>query len=445
MRQGNLSHSRRALNPIDWGIALAAMLLLLVSVSVKSALAQVKPGDFITPDNASKVKDLVTPGQYPRILNGMTIKVVAPVRIDWPPPYQEATEKYASQVRLSPDRQSLVGYVAGEPFPAIDTNDRDAGVKVMWNEVFRPISTDDYDLRYYDCDSVNWGRNKPHFSIYDVAVGHYSGYNEVGRTEVDPIPTDPDFLKTGRLYMTFNGPVLSPATDRGALELKFRYSDPKRSDDIWSWTPGARRLRRLNYQMSDTASGPNIYDPNHWEGWSGKNQFYDFKFLGEKMMLGAVNVSQVPDRRCPTDGGASHCPDEWALRHYYIVQATARFAQSLYSKEIIYVDSEADFPMAVDLYDRNGQLFLNYTSWMAYSDRPEPGARIAIYPFKREFQVGSSTVNLQTGFSSVCYHPSRDEEAHDSWFINMGAVQRDWFLPEQVAASAEGGRWVTGN
>lgn len=440
-----LSNSWRRRCAIKWFFAVAAVIILFAGATLDSALAQVKPGDFITDANAYKVKDLLSPGQYPRVLNGMSIKVAAPIRIDWPPPYQEATEKYSSQVRLSPDGQSLVGYVAGEPFPSIDANDREAGVKVMWNEVFRPISTDDYDLRFYDCDSVNWGKNKSYFCIYDVALGHYAGYNEVGRTEVNPMPFDPDYRKTGRLYLTFNGPVLAPATDRGSLELKFRYADPRRSDDIWSWTPGARRLRRLNYQMSDTAAGPNIYDPNHWEGWSGKNEFYNFKFLGEKTMLGAVAVSEVPDRRCPTDGGASHCPDEWALRHYYIVQATPKFEQSLYTKEIIYVDSEADFPMSVDLYDRTGKLFLNYTSWMAYNDRPEPGARIAIYPFKREFQVGSSTVNLQTGFSSVCYHPSREEQTHDSWFINMGAVQLDWFLPEQVAASAEGGRWVTGN
>jgi hypothetical protein len=47
----------------------------------------------------------------------------------------------------------VVGYVAGQPFPLIDANDPDVANKIVWNNVFRPITTDDYDLRYYDCDS----------------------------------------------------------------------------------------------------------------------------------------------------------------------------------------------------------------------------------------------------------------------------------------------------
>ncbi|HYA34012.1 MAG TPA: DUF1329 domain-containing protein, partial [Candidatus Binataceae bacterium] len=169
---------------IQVGFSAVAIVLVLGATFVSAARAQVKPGDIIGPDNAEKVKDLVSPGQYPRIMNGMTLKIVPTHRIEWPPPYQEATEKYSAQVRLSADHRSLVGYVAGEPFPTVDVNDPDAGPKVMWNEMFRPISSDDYDLRYYDCESVYWGKNKRYSPVWFVTVGHYAGYNEVGRTEV---------------------------------------------------------------------------------------------------------------------------------------------------------------------------------------------------------------------------------------------------------------------
>ena len=412
------------------------------------AFAQVKPGDFITWQNASKVKELVSPGVYQRIEHGMSMKIEKTERIEWPPPYQEATEKYSSQVRLSPDHRSLIGYVAGEPFPIIDANDPYAADKVIWNEVFRPISTDDYDLRFFDCDTVYWGRNKSFFEIYDTEIGHYAGYNEVGRTEVEPMPIDPDFTRTNRYYLALLYPVLSPATDRGTGILKFRFANPNRDDDVWTWTPGARRLRRLNYDMMDTASGAQAYDPNHYEAWSGKPEDYDFRFLGEKTMLAAVDVHHGRDPRCPTDGGASHCPDAWQLRHMYVIEArprAGREASPLYSREIIYIDSEADFPMYVDMYDHAGRLFKNYTSWMNYADRAERGSRIAIYPFKREFQVGSSTTDLQGGLSSVCYHPALNAPTRDSWFINMGAVDRNWFTPEAMAAAAEGGHAVGGD
>src|ERR1700674_90768 len=137
----------RAIVRGSWGIGSLTVLILVVGSSSVPAQAQVKPGDFITPDNAYKVKDLVSPGQYLRVMHGMTIQVTPTERIDWPPPYKDATEKYSSQVRLTPDHRSLVGYVAGEPFPLIDVNDPDDGTKVMWNMAFRPISSDEYALQ----------------------------------------------------------------------------------------------------------------------------------------------------------------------------------------------------------------------------------------------------------------------------------------------------------
>jgi len=428
-------------------VGILTALAIMVIFFNTPASAQVKPGDFITPDNASKVKDLVSPGQYLRIMHGMSIKVVPTERIDWPPPYKDATEKYSSQVRLTPDHRSLIGYVAGEPFPLIDANDPDAGTKVMWNVAFRPISSDEYDLRWFDCDSVYWGRGAAFREIADFEVGHYAGYNEVGRTEVNPMPVDPDFKNTGRYFLGLLYPVLAPQDARGTGLIKFRYANPNQQDDTWTWTPGARRVRRLNYAILDSATGPQAYDPNHYEGFSGKNENYNFKLIGEKTMLNSINIEHVPDIRCPTDGGASHCPDVWQMRHEFIVQGTPRPGKfiSLYDHEILYVDSEAVFVMSNDLYDRTGQLFVNYTSWMRYSDRSEPDAKIAIYPFKREFQSGSSSQNLQSGFSTVCYHPSPDAPSHDSWFINMGSVDREWFTPEQMARAAEGGHAVSGD
>src|SRR5215469_15943592 len=110
----------------DWfkTVPVAAAVLAAIAFSTPSH-AQVKPGDFITPENASKVQNLVGPGVYYKVQHGMTMKIVPTERVDWPPPYKDATEKYSSQVRLSQDKRSVVGYVAGQPFPLIDANDPD--------------------------------------------------------------------------------------------------------------------------------------------------------------------------------------------------------------------------------------------------------------------------------------------------------------------------------
>ncbi|MFZ0887553.1 MAG: DUF1329 domain-containing protein [Candidatus Binataceae bacterium] len=425
----------------------ASLAVLMLAISPASGLAQVNPGDFITADNAEKVKSLVSPGVYLRVVHGMSMKIEPTERIEWPPPYQEATEKYSPQVRLTPDGRSLQGYVAGEPFPMIDANDPAAGVKVMWNEVFRPISTDDYDLRWFNCESVYWGKNKRFFEILNLQVGHYAGYNEVGRTEVEPLPIDPDFKVSGRYYFALIYPILAPEDARGGGLIRAMFADPDKMDDIWLYEPGTRRVRRVNVSIMDTAGGPQSFDPTHYQGWSGKPEDYDFSFLGEKTMLAAIDIHRGVDLRCPTDGGASHCPDAWEMRHVYVVGArerSDRLSSPLYGKQVIYIDSEADFPMYVDLYDRAGQLFMNYTSWCNYSDRAQPDSQVAIYPFKREFQVGDSKVNLQSGLSTVCYHPSAAAPTPESWFINMGAVNRAWFTTDAMVKAAQGGHAGSG-
>ena len=115
----------------------------------------------------------------------------------------------------SQDHRTVVGYVAGQPFPLIDANDPEVATKIMWNNVFKPITSDDYDLRYYDCDSAREGGSKQGMQLEYFQIGHYAGYDLVGRTEVEPIRTDPDYKATNRLWMFALYPILSPQEIRG--------------------------------------------------------------------------------------------------------------------------------------------------------------------------------------------------------------------------------------
>ena len=172
--------------------------------------------------------------------------IVPTTRIDWPPPYKDATGKYSAQVRLTSDHRSLIGYVAGQPFPLIDPNDPYVASKVMWNNVFRPIQTDDYDLRFYDCQIQYVRPGQSQRIINDIWVGHYAGYSLVGRTEVEPLPTDPDFKVTGRMWLFALYPILAPDDAYGEGLIRYRYMDPKRGDDSWDRNSGMWRVRRLN-------------------------------------------------------------------------------------------------------------------------------------------------------------------------------------------------------
>src|SRR5271156_799624 len=95
-----------------------AMVAIALAIALAvPAGAAVNPGDVVTAQNAYKVKDLVSPGVYYKVTRGMSMDIVPTSTVQWPPPFRDATEKHADQVRLSPDGRSLVNYVAGQPFP----------------------------------------------------------------------------------------------------------------------------------------------------------------------------------------------------------------------------------------------------------------------------------------------------------------------------------------
>src|SRR5215469_2948310 len=94
-------------------------------------------GEVITRENASEASELLSPGNYELVKQGMSMKIAASGRLDWPPLYRVATEQYAAQVRLN-ERGELETYLAGLPFPFIDPNDPQAGTKILWNFSYGP-------------------------------------------------------------------------------------------------------------------------------------------------------------------------------------------------------------------------------------------------------------------------------------------------------------------
>jgi len=424
-------------------VAVAALAALIFFSVGTQGYAQVKPGDMITPENAIKVKDLVAPGVYYKVERGMTMKIVPSQRVDWPPPYKEATEKYAGQVRLTDDNRSLVGFVAGQPFPLIDVNDPNVGVKIVWNNVFRPITSDDYDLRFYDCDSAYQKQGPQTMQVEYFQIGHYAGYSLVGRTEVEPLPTDPDFKNSGRLWVFGLYPVLAPQELRGGGFLRWRYASPSKGDDIWSYSKDSRRLRRLNESIMSSAvaggTAAHAWDPDHYSGFNAKVEQYDYKFMGEKNMLASIHAEHSPEIRCATDGGTSACPEAWEMRHMYIVSAKPRrgigsqtIGEAIHSDTLIYIDSEVWFPPYIDTYDRRGELYQDHIYWLATRDRPVPDAKVAIYPFKRTFVVGAVSTDTQSGLGTMCYLPGRETPERECWYINMGAVDKEFFTTEAM-------------
>jgi hypothetical protein len=440
----------------------AGTLLAAILCGLAPARAAVKPGDVITKDNADKVVELMSPGNYILVREGMQLRIVPSDKLEWPPPFKTATEKYSPQVQLRPDG-TLKGYVSGQPFPLLDPNDPQMATKVMWNFSYRPLYSDDIDMRFPEVASFDKNSTGSPLSYY--TVGHFAFYNNVGRIEVPPIPTDPDGVTSGIRYRFGFYPFMEPSSLRGYGMVRQRHIDPNIDDNVWVYNPQTRKLRRESADVLSDSIGTlpgfsgggggggggvaggaggagggggaspfaNTLDPDSYFGFSAKIEDFNYRFLGEKEMLASVHAEHSPEVQCPYDGGKTICPENWEMRHLYVIEADSKPGRdATIPKRIFYIDSEGWFITASDQYDRDGKLWKTVATFNAYRDRPVPDAKIAIYPYKRIFQVGLVDEDLQTGASSVVYMPGVTAPDRECWYIDMGTVDNSFLAPQAL-------------
>jgi len=421
--------------------------LVLFVLSFYASATVVKPGDLITPENGLLVQDLVSPGNFFLVKQGMRMNIVPTERIEWPPPYKEATEKYSSQVSLNSDG-TLKNFQAGQPFPLIDPNDPEAARKVIWNFSFRPGFTDDFDLREVEIDSYPAGSSSAE-PVDQIIIGHFAFYSNTGRTEVPPIPTDPDFgASNGIRYRFAAYPFLAPSEMRGYGLIRLRYWNPDIADNVWDYIPASRHMHRLKDTiLSDSApktrfsNGSNI-DPDSYFGFSAKPEAFNYKFLGSRPMLACMHATNSPAKPCPFDGQRTVCPENWEMRNLYVVEATPKPLLRLQrvgtdppsiSKRVLYIDSESWSITASDQYNPQGELWKTLAIFSTCRDRPTQSARVAIYPFRRTFQTAMVDEDVQDGFSTIAYTPGPNARERECWYINMGSVTRQFFDLETMA------------
>src|SRR5579863_473169 len=215
-------------------LSLAIASVAILYTATLASTASVQPGDVIGQENTSLVADLVSPGNYVLVRQGMEMRIVATKTYDWPPPYKSSTEQYESQVRLGPNGE-LQNYKAGLPFLVIDPNDPQIAQKIMWNFQFGPSLTDDLDSQDDAIASYAPGHSTP-WSFYPV--GQLAVYRNIGRAEVAPITEDND-SDSGIMQRVALGPIIVPIEPPfwqlpWDYMVRYRYADPKRGDLVWS-------------------------------------------------------------------------------------------------------------------------------------------------------------------------------------------------------------------
>jgi hypothetical protein len=417
------------------GLVLAALALLSVP---GAAIADVKARDTITATNIDQAKELISPGLEWCVRHGWPLKIAETKKIPWPKAYREATEKFAAQVKLAPDGLTLQNYVAGQPFPVIDTNDPQIATKVMWNYEYKFVTTDDVDLRNFDADTGTiYGGSTPMSVERHFLLDHFRVLRYVGRLYQDPKPT----WQTSEGYQTKSSlhPVLEPFDLKGVGGLTFRYFDPSKQDDTWLYLPSLRRVRRLSSaQRSDALFGQDT-DVDSYYGYAGHIAWMTWKYLGKKPMLGCMHAENYPVKWA-AGGNDFAFDDVWEKRNVHVVEGVSKLAQYAYSKRVLFIDDEMWAVPYSDIYDRAGQLWKIWVNQFSMRKQPFPGAKLSNYEDEMPYLPSIVMVDMQLQHATKAALPSHKFPGEEGWYFNLGeksGTTEDFFT---IAHLIESGR-----
>jgi uncharacterized protein DUF1329 len=412
------------------GVALGAVLLLS-----GGAGAQVQTGDKITVANADKVKDLVSPAMYWLVKHGWPMQIADTQKITLRRAFTEATEKYSSQVKLSADGLKLEGWVAGRPFPRIDTKDPQVAMKIMWNWSYTYLTTDDVDLRNFDADTGAIADHGPMSVERHFLLDHFRRLFWTGRLYVDPKPDKPNpngYRAQQGLY-----PILEPFDLKGVGALGNRYTSSDKQDDSWLYLPSLRRVRRLSTaQRSDALFGQDT-DVDSYYGYSGHIAWMDFKFLGERDLISCYHAEHYPVKWNEKVDWAFD--DKWEKRKVYAIEGISKLPQYAYGKRVIFVDKEAWIIPYSDIYDRSGELWKIWINDMSFRKKAFEGANVIEYPDEMGFIPAIVMVDMQLEHATKASLPSHRFPGEQGWYFNQGekaGITDDWFT---VAALVNAG------
>ncbi|MFN8641141.1 MAG: DUF1329 domain-containing protein [Candidatus Binatia bacterium] len=398
-------------------LAAACSALALLALALVPARADVQPGDVINKDNKDKVTDLVSPGVMWCIEHGMTMKIVPYKKIEWNPPYKEATEKYSGQVKLSADGRTIENHTAGLPFPNIDPNDPNVALKIMFNYEYKPFVTDDQDLRNFDADTGTVS-DKPLDVERHYILDHLRTLFYTARLYVDPKPILLPNSEGVRAKQSLH-PILEPFDLKGVGLTGIRYLDPDRQDDTWLYLPTLRRVRRLSSaQRSDALFGQDT-DVDSYGGYAGQIPWFTWKFLGSKKILATFHAEKFPVEFCPGGADFVYC-DNWEPRDVWVVEGTAKQAQYAYGKRVLFIDKETYYIAYSDIYDKAGQLWKVWLNQFGFRNKAAPGFGDT-YDSEMPFTHSITMADLQLSHATRAALPSPKYPGEPGWYFNQGA------------------------
>jgi hypothetical protein len=253
--------------------------------------------------------------------------------------YIEATQQHYGKASIG--AVELQNYVAGLPFPVIDVQDPQAGLKVAWNYRYRDRGE---TVQYWPTNELrnSSGTVERSESFYVVFM--------FGTRRPDPEKNLPAWERSG-VYTKRYMRVLAPADAEGRQILSLTYENDSLLDDQWAYDPRTRRTRKVVYNPYESPGGGELLMEDT-SGFNGYIHTYEWKYLGEQVVLapGPIRTAE------PTLSGKGNWypTDPWELRKAMVVEATPKGSHPVYGKRVMYLDLQTYANLYTLAYDREG-------------------------------------------------------------------------------------------
>lgn len=312
--------------------------------------ARDKPLFTITPANMGEYAAKLTEG-HKKLLQqykGTYKLIVYPTHRSAAVPQRiyDATKQVAVTANLSAGGNGVTGAVNGIPFPIPKE-----GVEVFWNHVLRYRA--DMAARTIGQAPVTASGDYVMVKFKDESLFQY---HLPGITEAALNNTIIYFLQE----------TVAPARLAGEILLVHETLDQsKENRRAWVYNPGQRRVRRAPDVAFDNpgTNADNLRTSDQLDIYNGSPQRYNWKLVGKKEIYVPYNAYRLNDGKLKYADllKKNHINQDHAryeLHRVWVVDSTLKPGTShLYSRRTLYVDEDSWQILAVDCYDRRGQLY----------------------------------------------------------------------------------------
>lgn len=346
-------------------------------LGLSTAMAEPVPvGTQIDAGNVEQYKAMLPTGTYVNVKAGEVLKVIPTTPLEQlvDPKWLELTEANRGKAKML-DEAGTWGladgsfWPGGYPFPGTD-------------DPREMMANFQYHLTPDDIDTIPAGGHMGGFSLVNGDGKEYKRFiinltqrRMSGRVWTPPLGAEPGY--EDELYRT-NTLFFEPYDSKGVISMNVIYRDQAALPDAYVYVPVLRRVRRLSSsQRADAIQGSDL-TAGDVDTFADPLGMWDFRLLGTETLL--VNQTGSPPSEGMLDNSvqpvANYYPSPYTAvesRQVHIIEATPRYS-TIYSKKVLYVDSQTYRPAVGEFYDRQGQLLKTYEmNWSVKKDfTPSP-------------------------------------------------------------------------